>query len=189
LRAVGLALGADVPFFLGDASAALIGGIGERSEPLHRLPGGVAGLLLVPTASISTAEAFRAFDAGVRPARPSTDAVEAVADELRTGIDAATFARRAERLRDANDLWPAAASLAPELSGLRGRLERVLDRAVLLSGSGSTLFALYPSIADASEALAALRATEPQTVAAARLAAAVRLETVTVHVREEEDAR
>ncbi len=80
------------------------------------------------------------------------------------------------RLRDANDLWPAAASLAPSLSVVRDRLEGALERTFLLSGSGSTLFALYPSIVKAGDAVARLQTDEPTIVAGARLVAAVPLD-------------
>jgi 4-diphosphocytidyl-2-C-methyl-D-erythritol kinase len=176
-RRIAEKLGADVPFFLDASSTALVSGVGERWEPLDGVPRGIGVLLVVPAASISTADAFRAFDDGARPSEPSTDLIDTLAGELRARTSATDFADRAGRLRDANDLWPAAASLAPELPGLRDRLERALDRPFLLSGSGSTVFALYPSIEEADDALARLRADQPKIVTEARLVTAVPLDT------------
>jgi 4-diphosphocytidyl-2C-methyl-D-erythritol kinase len=65
----------------------------------------------------------------------------------------------APQLRDANDLWAAAASLEPALPALRGALEQKSGVPWLMSGSGSTLFALYPSAAEAAEAGKALAAS------------------------------
>ena len=59
---------------------------------------------------------------------------------------------------------------------LRERLERALDRPFLLSGSGSTLFALYPSTVEAGDAVTRLRTNEPTIVAEARLVTAVPLD-------------
>lgn len=53
---------------------------------------------------------------------------------------------------DANHLWPAAASMEPSLARLRSWLEGLTSRDWLLSGSGPTLFALYPSVESAVEA-------------------------------------
>ena len=57
----------------------------------------------------------------------------------------------------ANDLFPAAAAIVPGLVPLRRALSRLLGRPIGLSGSGPTLWALYPS---ATEALAAATAVE-----------------------------
>jgi 4-diphosphocytidyl-2C-methyl-D-erythritol kinase len=64
-------------------------------------------------------------------------------------------------LRDANDLWPAAVSLEPQLGGLRDELERLTSVPWLMSGSGSTLFALYASAEEAAAAGTALLGQSP----------------------------
>jgi 4-diphosphocytidyl-2-C-methyl-D-erythritol kinase len=53
-----------------------------------------------------------------------------------------------------NDLYPAAASLAPNLDDWRADLERRWSRPVLLTGSGPTLFAYFLDRAEAGHAIA-----------------------------------
>jgi 4-diphosphocytidyl-2C-methyl-D-erythritol kinase len=79
-------------------------------------------------------------------------AVEALAAALRSGLDGAALADQATRLRDANDLWPPASRLCPRLVEARDALEARLARPVLLTGSGPTLVAVYPSVAVAADA-------------------------------------
>ena len=132
-------LGSDVPFFMHDVPFAAIEGRGERVEPLTALSGGMGLLLVTPPIALSTAAVFERFD------------------ELRKqGNHQVTGTRPidldGERLRDANDLWPAAASLEPSLPNLREALERRTGQPWLMSGSGPTLFALYSSVEEASAA-------------------------------------
>jgi 4-diphosphocytidyl-2-C-methyl-D-erythritol kinase len=131
---VALELGADVPFFAHNIDAALVSGRGETIEP--RPVNTDLGLLLVtPPIVMSTAAVFARFDElEEHPERVATQAP-----------DLELLADQSELLRDANDLWPAAVSLAPELGALRDELERLSGRPWLLSGSGSTLFAIYES--------------------------------------------
>ncbi len=154
LAAVAARIGADVPFFLNGAGAALVSGIGEAVEPLPPPIEPVGVLLLSPPTGASTSVVFGAWDDHVGASASTKDApratgttasVEAVAHLLRTGVDARTLSRQASAIRDANDLWPAAAAVTPGLGALRATIERLLDRPVMLTGSGSTLFCLYPS--------------------------------------------
>jgi 4-diphosphocytidyl-2-C-methyl-D-erythritol kinase len=150
-------LGSDVPFFAVGAAAALVEGRGERIRPLPPPGGDPAVLLVTADARLSTAVVFRAFAAaaegGAGPVGTGSSSAAATARDLaaalEAGLDAEAFAGWAPRLRDANDLWPAAAGLLPELAELRGTLEGRLGRPVLLSGSGPTLVALYPSQGEA----------------------------------------
>jgi 4-diphosphocytidyl-2-C-methyl-D-erythritol kinase len=149
---VALLLGADVPFFSAGHAAALVGGIGESLEPLPP-PYPPAGLVLVtPRQRLSTARVFLAHDVAARPTGTAEARVDDLADRLRAGLDGAELAALATDLRLANDLWPAAASQAPELAGLRDRLEAELGQPFLLTGSGPTLVGISasPSVAQAA---------------------------------------
>jgi 4-diphosphocytidyl-2-C-methyl-D-erythritol kinase len=153
------ALGSDVPFFLAGGPA-LVEGRGERVTPLTGLRGEPPGIVLVtPGAAISTAEAFAAWDAGARGefAGAARQASEHFAAEMGSGMSARTLLERAAVLASANDLLPAAASLLDGLVAFRRALFRLLRRPIGLSGSGPTLWALYPSLGEAEEAAAAVR--------------------------------
>jgi 4-diphosphocytidyl-2C-methyl-D-erythritol kinase len=56
---------------------------------------------------------------------------------------------RAGVLAAAYDLLPAAATVAPGLVPLRRSLTRLLGRPIGLSGSGPTVWTLYPSLSEA----------------------------------------
>jgi 4-diphosphocytidyl-2-C-methyl-D-erythritol kinase len=170
-HAVSADLGADVPFFASDLPAALVGGVGELLEPLPAVRG--LGVLLVsPRLRLGTRSVFGAFDA-IAPsgrAAESGAVVENLAAALRSVMDGAALAEWAVLLRDANDLWPAAVALSPTLAEVRTTLEEQLTRPVLLTGSGSTLFALYPSSGDAADAGRSLVALALPELAGARFA-------------------
>jgi 4-diphosphocytidyl-2-C-methyl-D-erythritol kinase len=53
-----------------------------------------------------------------------------------------------------NDLEPAAERLCPAIAPLRERLRAAGARAVALSGSGPTLFGIFPDAGEAARALA-----------------------------------
>ncbi len=168
-------LGADVPFFAAAHGAALVSGIGEIIEPLPE-PWPLPGVLLVTTTErLSTAAVFAEFDRGA--AAPDGDSarsaamVEHLAVALRRGLDGAALAGLAEGLRDANDLWPAAARLSPGLTPARETLESLLGRAVLLTGSGPTLLAVYPSLEAATSAAAELEQDRPPALRGATILA------------------
>ena len=97
--------------------------------------------------------------------------MESLATAIRMGKDGRALAEWAALLRDANDLWAAAAAVAPTLGEVRMLLEQQLARPVLLTGTGSTLFALYPSSSDAADAGRSLAALALPALAGARLAA------------------
>jgi 4-diphosphocytidyl-2-C-methyl-D-erythritol kinase len=162
---VAAAVGSDVPFFLAGGPA-VVEGRGERVAPLARFAGAPPGFLLVaPGLEVSTQVAFAALDADSAAGAPNRGATrltsEHLAAELRPGhppLSAADLVSRAGVLAVANDLANAADILAPGLRALRRRLTRFLGVPIGLSGSGPTLWALYPSLADAEGAAARVRA-------------------------------
>jgi 4-diphosphocytidyl-2-C-methyl-D-erythritol kinase len=154
-------LGADVPFFTSGHAAARANGIGELLEPLPP-PAPAAGVLLVtPRERLATAAVFAALerDPGARD-RVGLDrrhaTIDALADRLRAGLGGRDLAALAPRLRDANALWGPATRLLPRLAALRDTLEDRIGQAVLLTGSGPTLVALYPLPEAAGESAASL---------------------------------
>jgi len=156
-----LRLGADVPFFAAGREASLVGGIGERLVPLPA-PEPAAGLVLItPQQRLSTAEVFAELDRVPGHGPGASERVDEVAALLREDVDGMTLAATTAMLRDANDLWRPAIRLSPGLAAAREAAASILGRAVLLTGSGPTLFAVYPSEAAATRAAITLQTESP----------------------------
>jgi 4-diphosphocytidyl-2-C-methyl-D-erythritol kinase len=149
-------VGSDVPFFLADGPA-LVEGRGERVTALGGLRGTPGVLLVTPAVQVATPDAFAAFDAATGTRSGSARLTsEHLAAELRAGLAVRDLVARAGVLAAANDLLPAAAAVVPDLVPFRRALFRQLGRPVGLSGSGPTLWALYPSENEAAEAAGAV---------------------------------
>jgi 4-diphosphocytidyl-2-C-methyl-D-erythritol kinase len=153
---VAAGLGSDVPFFLA-GSPALVEGRGEQVTPLPNLTGVAPGVLLVtPALAIRTADAFAAFDAAGPAAPPDARSTrvssEHLVAELLGGLSGHDLVLRAGVLAATNDLAAAAFHLVPGLLQLRRRMSRILGVSIGLSGSGPTLWALYPSLDGARDA-------------------------------------
>lgn len=133
--AVAEAVGADVPFFL-SRGAAVAGGRGTELRPMPRPFAGWAALVLPPF-GVPTGPVY----ARCRPEDISADEAMPWATSWRSA------AELSERLL--NDLMPAAFAVEPRLAALRAMLDGVGGVRVHMSGSGSTLFALFDGEADA----------------------------------------
>ena len=158
--AIAVRLGSDVTFFLA-GGAALVEGRGERVTPLRGIVGEAPGVLLVtPGMPLPTPVAYAAYDAGHRQADPGAIRAASghLADEVGAGLTTWRLLDRAAVIASANDLIPAAISIIPGLVGLRRALARLLGRPIAQSGSGPTLWALYPSLAEAAAAAESVRA-------------------------------
>jgi 4-diphosphocytidyl-2-C-methyl-D-erythritol kinase len=157
------AIGSDVPFFLAGGPA-LVEGRGERVTPLHGLRLGAGestpGVLLVtPAVAAHTAAVFAAWASGAMSAPGvAAHSSEHFASEFGSGLTAHQLLERAGVLAAANDLLPAAASVVEGLVPFRRALMRLLARPIGLSGSGPTLWALYPSLDNADLAASSIRA-------------------------------
>jgi 4-diphosphocytidyl-2-C-methyl-D-erythritol kinase len=157
--ALAASLGSDVPFFLSQR-AAVITGRGEFVEPLPDMASEPPAVLLVtPGLPISTPAVFEAYAAGARPADPARalGISESLAADLRAGMTAAALLQEAQELAAANDLLPAAISVAPELEVFIRKLEKLVGRPVCQSGSGPTQWVMYSTLAEARKAVRMVR--------------------------------
>jgi 4-diphosphocytidyl-2-C-methyl-D-erythritol kinase len=145
-------IGSDVPFFLAGGPA-LVEGRGERVTPLTGIHGHPGILLVTPRVALRTPDVFAVFDAARGVGDGSVRMSSAhLAQELGNGLSATDLIARAGVLASANDLLPAAIIIEPGLVAVRRALTRVLGRPIGLSGSGPTLWTLYPSTSEAETA-------------------------------------
>lgn len=166
--ALASSLGSDVPFFLAN-STALVTGRGEFVEPLPEIQGEPPAVLLVtPGLPLATQAVFKAYAGGMRviDAGRAREVSERLAADMRAGMSVASLMARAEDLAAANDLTAAASSMAPGLRAYVTALQKLIERPVCQSGSGPTLWALYPTLIEARKAvrfvrLAAVNGTLP----------------------------
>ena len=168
-------VGSDVPFFIhalhqpaggpAPTPSGLCEGRGERFTPLPA-PAARWAVLLLPDLAVSTAAAYRRFDDLAPPAGHPPASVPAglrsVPPERWGDLCAADLLAALE-----NDLEAPAFALAPALSALRRAAERLLNRPVRMSGSGSTLFTLYDHHPGAEAAASACASLGARTVAVA----------------------
>jgi len=139
-------LGSDVPFFFAGCPLALAWGRGERLLALPPLPSAPV-LLVTPPMGVGTAEAYGWVDA----ARQSAGRRGAVALDL----DALSRWGDVGRLAG-NDFESAVFARAPEIRAAFEALVRTRPLVCRMSGSGSTVFAVYRSARDRDDARAAL---------------------------------
>ena len=136
-------LGSDIPFFFSGAPLALAWGRGERLLRLPPLPSSPA-LLLTPPVPIPTAEAYGWIDA----AKQSTGRRGAVA------LDLDALSRWGDIGRMAgNDFESPVFSRYAEIRAAFEALVATRPLVCRMSGSGSTLFAIYRSPRDRDDAI------------------------------------
>jgi 4-diphosphocytidyl-2-C-methyl-D-erythritol kinase len=143
LMRMGLAIGADVPFFL-YGRPAIVTGIGEVLEPYpHRLPYHV--LLVFPGIQVSTAQVYKNLDLGLTNC-------EKKLKKLLLGQQAFDAA-----LHACNDLESFTLTMFPEIAAAKRALMEVGAASALMSGSGSAVFGLFDSLSEARNARDHLR--------------------------------
>lgn len=137
LHSLGCSLGADVPFFLLEAPAALGRGIGTELEVVN-LPHGWY-VLVYPDFSISTRWAYENY--------------------VLTGQEQGTIFDPEEVIKAAmwqNDLEQVISARYPEIDRIKEELMALGAKAALLSGSGSTVFGSFLSQEAARRAASSL---------------------------------
>jgi 4-diphosphocytidyl-2-C-methyl-D-erythritol kinase len=146
-------LGSDVPFFL-YGPAAWCTGRGERVEPL-KLGRTLDFVLVCPRTGLSTAAVYGNVGQdsdthGTHASYGSHRSQPPVPHE--TAIRAAVAAGRVEEIGRLlhNRLQPAAEKLYPAIAWIHAQLAELKPAGVLMSGSGSTVFALCRSRSEAN---------------------------------------
>lgn len=143
LSRVALTVGADVPFFL-DPRVGHIGGIGERITPLEGC-GRLWMVVAVPAIEVATAEVYR----GLSPQHWSG---AAPGEHLRAIVEGRITPDILQ-----NDLAAVAMERHPQIAGLKLALEGAGALAAAMSGSGGSVFGLFPDENQAKRAADALR--------------------------------
>jgi 4-diphosphocytidyl-2-C-methyl-D-erythritol kinase len=129
-------LGSDVPFFLLGGTAV---GLGRGTElyPLPDLPS-LPALLVTAGVHVSTADAYRALNRGT--ASESSSARSAFQQLTWLLGDNWPLQNNFE-----NDFERVVFSQHPQLKSIKGKLLKLEARPALMSGSGSTIFGIFPN--------------------------------------------
>ena len=143
LAQLGVKLGADVPFAL-TGGTARAKGIGEKLKVL-RLKSALHVVVVKPYAGVSTAEAFRRYKA-------STPINIGMVEFALLKGDVSLFEHYA-----GNALGIAALSIAPEIMKAAEALLAAGAQKALMSGSGSTMFALFAEETAAKETVSRIK--------------------------------
>ena len=140
LAAMGLELGADVPFFLADTPAALAVGIGEILTPVAPLSGCFV-LLVNPGFSVSTRWVYQTFALTKEEKTTIFENFRESADPAGQPCLSATVEGLPAALE--NDLETVTITRYPEIGRIKEELLAHGAVAALMSGSGPTVFALF----------------------------------------------
>jgi len=133
LMSMGLRLGADVPFFI-FGGPAIARGVGERLEKIRGLrPYHL--VLCDPGIASSTADVYKNIEFQLTPNQKYT---------MNTGLNVLLRGREFDvRGLMHNDLEESACRLYPEIKETKEEMALLLHRKVFMTGSGSSLFALF----------------------------------------------
>lgn len=146
LREVGLKIGADVPFCL--TGGTMLGeGIGEVLSPLPAPPPHCL-VVAKPASGAETAQIYRDYDERSEEGGSSTSPA---AEALRTG-DLGALARALD-----NGLAPTTKSLVPEVRELEEKLLRAGALGAGMSGTGTSVYGIFASEAEAIAGVDRLR--------------------------------
>jgi len=138
LMGMGLSMGADIPFFIFQKPA-IATGVGEKLEPYEKLaPFKI--LLVYPGFAVSTANVYKKFNFGLTKCKKNFKS---------------SFFK--ERVFDAkndlcNDLETVTTSEYPDVTEVKASLLHHGAQGALMSGSGSSVFGLFPDSVSAEPA-------------------------------------
>ncbi len=139
LQNMGLAIGADVPFFI-LGKPAIARGVGERLNAYDGLVN-CKVILICPDIKVSTAQVYKNLNLGLTNCKKKPKYPIFKNHHFDFGSNLY------------NDLEPVAISWHPEISEVKNALFLHGADNVLMSGSGPTVFGLYKSVSHACEAV------------------------------------
>ncbi len=138
LKSIGSEIGADVPFFI-DEEPALVEGIGELINPFE-LKRNYWILLIKPLKGLSTADVYKQFTLSLTLKNSNVKHTEHLRKLCFQGL------KEAEELKSLyNDLESISVKILPEISAIRAYLEALSPLVTMMSGSGSSVFAVFDS--------------------------------------------
>lgn len=144
---IGLSVGADVPYCIGGGTM-LAEGVGETLTPLPAMPS-VPVVLAKPNFGISTPEAFRKWDALPRHSHPDTAAMLSALQSQDPVFIAKALGNTLEDVACAEPENP--------ISSIKRAMLQNGALGALMSGSGPTVFGLFPDKKTADSAADALK--------------------------------
>jgi 4-diphosphocytidyl-2-C-methyl-D-erythritol kinase len=145
LLKIASAIGADVPFFIRSQSA-LVEGIGDRITVLRDFPS-FYFVVLCPNLHVSTQDVYKKWDE-LNPARKMGDANNSAGD-IQNTVSMFRDASQAPPLK--NDLEAPALGLYPEINSYKKMLTSMGDLSVMMTGSGSAVYAIFKNEDQAKE--------------------------------------
>lgn len=150
LRAIGLILGADVPFCV-EGGLCLCEGIGEVLTPLNNLPS-YPTVICKPNLFVSTPSVYKAYDNLEAPFHPDVDAMlKAISEYDATAIPDLL----------GNGLETVTAGVHPIIKEIEMSMLKTRALNAVMSGSGPTVFGLYNSVQEADAAAEILKEKYP----------------------------
>lgn len=142
LNSLGLQLGADVPFCI-TGGTQLAEGIGEKLTPLHSAAG-MAILLVKPSDGISTQQIYKKIDYTPNLVHPDTEL-------LIDAISKKDYGKICGNL--GNIMETVTIGECPEISRIKEQMLKLGADGALMSGSGPTVFGIFPDNISAKKAL------------------------------------
>jgi 4-diphosphocytidyl-2-C-methyl-D-erythritol kinase len=125
-------VGSDVPFFI-NGKTALVKNIGDEIED-YNIVGDMFFLIIVPTFGLSTKAVFDLWDR---------------LQNKDTAVDSFSLTSDINIFNHALEL---AIKIKPEMKTLKESIEKILDKRLFMTGTGSTLFSIFDSKEEAVEA-------------------------------------